>query len=204
MTETGSEFEPRPIFEIEDLATLEVLIDPLRMRILSLLIKSALSVKEMAGSLELPTTRLYYHINMLTKAGTIELVETNKVGAAVQRRFRAVARQYAPSDSLNQVIAGNRRMVEFVIALVLEGARVDAESLLTQVRIDPEHPNAKGVVGRTFVTVAPDRAEYWASRMAAVMDEMETEGEQRDDGELYGFTFVFAPLAAPLRGGDAQ
>jgi len=149
------------MFEIEDLATLEVLIDPLRMRIVDMLIKSALSVKEMADGLELPVTRLYYHVNMLADAGIVEVVETNKIGAAVQRRFRAVARQYAPAESLNQVIAANRRTIEFVTALVLEGARVDAEALLTQVGIDPDHPKAKGVVGRTFVTVAPDRAEYW-------------------------------------------
>jgi len=117
------------MFEIEDLATLEVLINPLRMRILSLLIKSALSAKEIAAELELPVTGLYYHINMLADAGIIEVAETNKIGAAVQRKFRAVAEQYAPAASLTEVITGNRRMVEFVIALVLEGARARGSTL---------------------------------------------------------------------------
>jgi len=34
-----------------------------------------------------------------------------------------------------------------------------------------------------------------------VIEEIEAEGDQSDDGALYGLTFVFAPLAAPLRGG---
>jgi len=189
------------VFEIEDLATLEVLIDPLRMRLLSLLSESPLSVKEMAAELELPVTRLYYHVNMLADAGIIAVAETNKVGAAVQRRFRAVAKQYLPAASLDQIITGNRRMAEFVIALVLEGARVDAEALLTRARNDPDHSEAQGIVGRTFLSVAPDRVEYWISRIADVIDELQEEGDQSDDGDLYGLTFVFAPLAAPLRGG---
>ncbi len=191
----------REALEIEDLSTLELLVHPLRMRVLNAVLKSARTVKEISEELELPVTRLYYHVNMLTKAGIIEVAATEKSGPMTQRRFRAVAAQYAPSKSLTHAIENDRRMAEFTTALVLETARVDAEALLTNARIDPNRREAKGVLGRTFLTIDPDRVQYWTSRMAEVIDEIEKEGEFIDNGELYGFTFVLAPLAAPLRAG---
>jgi len=37
--------------------------------------------------------------------------------------------------------------------------------------------------------------------VAEVLDEIEQESEQFDDAPLYGFSFVLAPLASPLRAG---
>jgi len=200
-----AEIEPtpqRPVFEIEDLATLEVLINPLRLRIVVLVVKSALTVKAIAAELGVPVTRLYYHVNMLAKAGLIEVAETEKVGAMIQRKFRAVAARYSPADSLSRTIESDRHAAELVTAMVLEGARVDAEAMLARARENPDQPDAGGIMGRTFLRVAPDRLEYWISRMTEVIEEIEKEGEQSND-ELYSFTFVLAPLTSPLRGGTA-
>lgn len=201
---TNAVHEPGPrldVFEFEDVATAEVLVHPLRLRIVNALIPSALTVKEMANELELPITRLYYHVNMLVDARLIEVVDTEKTGASIQRRFRSVASEYAPADSFVRLIASDRQTADLVTSLVLEGARVDAEALLAQLRDDANHPNAMGAVGRSSLNISPGRFEYWMSRMADVVDEMELEGEQFDDAQLYGFSFVLAPLASPLRGG---
>jgi len=76
--------------------------NPLRMRVLNVVLKSARTVKEISSELELPVTRLYYHVNMLTKAGIIEVAATERSGAMTRRRFRAAARQYVPSNRSRQ------------------------------------------------------------------------------------------------------
>jgi len=189
----------RPVFEIEDLRTLEVLTDPLRMRIVYMLITSGHTVREIADKLGLPVTRLYYHVNMLLDVGIIEVAETEKVGAMIQRRFRAVAEEYAPASSLLALIQGDRRMAGLFSALVLESARVDAEALLTSHRLDPDSPESKGVLGRASFRLDPERVEHWVARMTEVIEEIERESDENEAGELYGFTFVLAPLASPLR-----
>ncbi|NOX31264.1 MAG: helix-turn-helix domain-containing protein [Actinobacteria bacterium] len=202
MTDAAPGHEPRSeLFEIEDLATLEVLIDPLRLRVVNALIGSALTVKEIAAELGVATTRLYYHVNLLLNARLIEVVDTEKVGASIQRRFRSTAKEYSPADSLARLVVTDRRTADAVTSLVLEGARVDANALLAQLRVDANHPNAKGAVGRVSLSISPSRVEYWLSRLTEVVDEVEQEREQFDDAQLYGFSFVLAPLASPLRGG---
>jgi len=203
MVDAQSEPEPqRPVFEIDDLATLEVLIDPMRMRILTTVMKSGLTVREVAHELEVPVTRLYYHVNMLEEAGIIEAVETQKVGAMIRRRFRATAERYVQSASLVDSITSDRTTAQLVTALLLEAARVDAEAMLANLRRDPDNSDAKGAMGRMFLSIAPDRLEYWANRLDEVFAEIEEEGteEPTDGTEVYSFTFVLAPLASPVRG----
>jgi len=86
-------------------------------------------------------------------------------------------------------------MAELTTALVLESTRVDAEVLLTNVRIDPDQPKAKGVFGRAVLNMDPGRVEYWTVRIAKVFDEIEKESELLDNGEPYGITFVLAPAS---------
>jgi len=203
MVDAQSEPAPqRPLFEIDDLATLEILIDPMRMRILTTVIKTALTVREMAHELEVPVTRLYYHVNMLEEAGIIEAVETQKVGAMIRRRFRATAERYAHSASLVDSITSDRTTAHLVTALLLEAARVDAEAMLARLRRDPDNPGAEGAMGRMFLNITPDRLKYWADKLGEVIAEIEKEGinESTDGSEVYSFTFVLAPLASPVRG----
>ncbi|MCP4420888.1 MAG: helix-turn-helix transcriptional regulator, partial [Chloroflexi bacterium] len=60
---------------IRDLETLKAISHPLRIQLLKL-IKQPKTVKEIASSLEMPPTKLYYHINLLEKNGIIRVVET--------------------------------------------------------------------------------------------------------------------------------
>jgi len=188
-----------PVFEIEDLRTLEVLLDPLRIRILIMVIKTALTVKEIADELDTPVTGLYYHVNMLADAGVIVVTATEKRGAATRRRYRAVALEYRPAESLLAQLHDDPRMSEWVTGLVLGGARVDAEDMLEARRADPE-AGPPGALGRVFFVLDPGRAAYWMAKMADVIEEIEAEAEELEDGELYGFTFVLAPVSSPLVG----
>jgi DNA-binding transcriptional ArsR family regulator len=192
--------EPRALFEIEDLSTLNVITAPLRVRILHLLIKMPYTVKQLGQTLELPVTQLYYHVNMMLKAGIINVTSSKKVGEMTQRSFRAVAAEYSPAESLLEAIQADPRMAELLTSLIVEGARVDTEALLASRRDEPDSPEAQGLVVRTYFKLQPERLDYWTTKLSDVFDEMKEEADADEAAPLYGLTFVLAPLAAPLRG----
>src|SRR5689334_4837111 len=69
---------------------MRALADPLRIRIGLLLIDEAHTVKELAAALDVPATRLYYHVRILEEHGLIEVVERRMVSGIEERRYRAV------------------------------------------------------------------------------------------------------------------
>ena len=81
---------PDEEFLIEDLEGFRVIDNPLRQRLLHLA-RHPKSVRELADALEVPVTRLYYHVNMLEKAGFIEAVDVRKSGAQLERVYQRLA-----------------------------------------------------------------------------------------------------------------
>lgn len=201
MTRTPREPSTRTIFEIEDLATLAAINDPLRMRIVHLTSITPRTVREIAEELDVPVTRLYYHVNMLTDAGVIEVAETEKVGAMIQRRFRAAADDYRLSKTLTDSMRDDEKLAEVAAATVLDGARLDAEAMLARHFANPDDEPPSGAFGRTFFTLEPGRVAYWRERLGELIEEIDRESDTTVEGEVYSLTYVFAELASPLKGG---
>lgn len=84
-----------PAQVIYDAATLRALADPLRLRILSILMERhdgalpVMSVKELAADLGEPQTKLYRHIKHLEAAGLIKAVSSRVVSGIVEQRYQA-------------------------------------------------------------------------------------------------------------------
>src|SRR5690606_40765807 len=73
------------VHEIEDVLVLDKINHPLRLRMLYQLGDEARTVKVLAERLDVPVTRLYYHLDQLQSVGLIEVVDTRKSGARLQR-----------------------------------------------------------------------------------------------------------------------
>jgi DNA-binding transcriptional ArsR family regulator len=84
----------RDTFEIEDVRVLEVLNNPVRLRLMHQMMEPT-TARDLARTLNVPVTRLYYHLNLLEEVGVIEVVETRKSGAMLQRVYRTVAADFA-------------------------------------------------------------------------------------------------------------
>src|SRR5688572_24810596 len=83
-------FVPAESYLVTDLETLKVLADPLRLRIRELMGKPT-TVKQVAAKLDLPATKLYYHINLLEKHGLIVLVDTRVVSGIIEKHYQVSA-----------------------------------------------------------------------------------------------------------------
>lgn len=184
--------KPRSIFEIHDLDTLQLVNDPFRMRILTLLAQEPLAVRSLADRLEVPVTRLYYHVNLLEQRGLIEVVERRKVGAMTQRLYRAVAEGYRASAALVESIEDDQLSAAVVVATVVEGARADAESALGR-RLDDGQQH-QVAMGRYFIQLTPERFEHWSNELRKLVETMANE-ETDESTDLYTFTMVLAPAA---------
>ncbi|GIV63272.1 MAG: hypothetical protein KatS3mg045_0611 [Bellilinea sp.] len=104
-----SENELKPVFDVNDLQTMKVLVSRLRLKVLRVLIERPSTIREVARELNIPPNRLYYHFSLLEQCGAIRVVETRLIAGILENRYRAVARKYHVSpDLLNGELAQNK------------------------------------------------------------------------------------------------
>ncbi len=116
---TGGEALP-DLVELESTDKLEELVHRVRGPLLRRL-RTPHSAAELAAELDVPVTRLYHHLKVLESAGLIEVVATRRVGAAVERRYRAVARGFQVGPDAIQ----DPRDLARSLASVLDSTRTD-------------------------------------------------------------------------------
>lgn len=99
-SETMSVIATDGTLEINDVATLRAVADPLRMRLLGLLEGGDRTVKELATSLGVRPNRLYYHVRLLEEHGLIKVASTRMVSGIIERRYELAARRISVSKEL--------------------------------------------------------------------------------------------------------
>jgi len=82
-----------PVFMVNDLETLRVLSDPLRLQILEALDNEPQTANQVAKKLGLPVSRLYYHLNQLESIDLIEVVETRIVNNMIEKLYWLTAEE---------------------------------------------------------------------------------------------------------------
>jgi DNA-binding transcriptional ArsR family regulator len=190
--------EPRAIFEIDDIRTLEILKNQTRVRIMRQLAEPS-TVKQIAERMDAPPTRLYYHVNLLEETGVIRVVETRKAGALVEKVYQVAGRQFHPSRALMSSDHDPALLASLGAAVILDGARVDAEAGLRRhfEEVAQELPVASerlGALGRTIVYLEPESVKLVVEKirdLLELMDQLDAPGE----GDEFGMSYVFFPVA---------
>lgn len=78
---------------------LKALADPLRTKILSLVLERAASVSELAEALDRPKSSTAYHVDQLVDVGLLKVVRTRKVRAVEERFYGRVGRTIVIGDA---------------------------------------------------------------------------------------------------------
>ncbi len=118
--------ELNPHYLIQDLDTLKVLTDPLRMQILELLNAEPQTVGQVAKKLGLAKSRLYYHFNLLEKHAFIQVVETHMVNNMLEKVYWVTAKDIdIDPELLNFASQEGQRNVFNVIGSALDATRED-------------------------------------------------------------------------------
>lgn len=107
---------------IDNTDTMKVIADPLRLRILRNL-RRPRTVKDVAGRLDLPPTKLYYHVNLLEKAEMIRVVETNIVSGIIEKVYQVTARSFRLAEDLLMDPATHRSGFSDMVAAIFDDVR---------------------------------------------------------------------------------
>lgn len=160
--------------------TFDALRHPIRIRLVAAA-RDPRSAAELADELGVAVTGLYHHIDVLLTAGLLEVADRQRSGKAMATRYRATAQDFSARPEPVERTA--------VLRGILDDAFRDATA---------SAPVAGLRIGRTVAAVPTSVME----RVASLIDQAAAElraGDVDGPDPLVSFTYVFSPLASPLR-----
>lgn len=174
-------------------AELEALRSPVRMRVLNAARKPR-SVREIADVLDIPVTRLYYHVNFLHDVGFLDVVHTRKSGARVEKIYRVAGKSIVVGSELAENAPDPATAARALAAVVLEPAILEAETAIID-RMSGE-PGRPIDLGRSLAVLSPDEAATISSKIEQLVREHLADHNESDhpEAQTYAFTFTFLPI----------
>jgi DNA-binding transcriptional ArsR family regulator len=187
-------------FLIEDLATLQVIAEPLRAQLFELLVEAPLTVRQVAERLGLAPGRLYYHINLLEKHHLIRVVETRQVANMLEKLYQSVSRSLDVADSLLDFSKPeNTQGVLGMMTAFIDTAREDLLRSVQARQVQIEQGSAEQprriLANRDVVRLTRAQAEAFTERLTALLAEFGAmEATPQDEESVpYALTVVFNP-----------
>lgn len=153
---------------INDLETLKVLADPLRLRIRELMVQPS-TVKQIAAELDIPATKLYYHVNLLEKHGLITVVDSRLVSGIMERVYQVAAYRVQVAPHLLSGSQEETNSLEMSIRSVFDSARQDLLDGLHSGTIDTSE-TSEVIHGAKVVSLRLSLTEDQARMLFALLD----------------------------------
>jgi DNA-binding transcriptional ArsR family regulator len=186
-------------FWIDDLDTLRVVVDPLRLQILDAISDEPLNVKQIAARLGAKPTRLYYHVNALENAGLVQIVETRMKKNMVERYYLAVARDFRVDSGLLQTRAEKPAGADSaVLSLVLQATSNDVAQAVKRGMLSAADLNTQASSRTLFNR---DAYRFRSSQIPHLIDRLNlllaefAQAEVVHGEETYALTIAFFPRA---------
>jgi DNA-binding transcriptional ArsR family regulator len=198
--EVEPDFQPEDVRYIRDVETLRAISDATRMRILETMVQRespAWSVKELARALEMPTTRLYHHVELLLERDLVRPTERRIVSGIIETRYTAAARSFQLDRALfTGGSAEGLEVLQQTLAAVFDTARTEVELAIRLGAIDASGdapPERRLVLQRGLVKLTPERATELRERLQALSEEF---GDDLDDPRAvaWGLVLAFYPM----------
>ncbi len=193
--------------EVNDVATLKALADPLRLAIVGVLMEDTgrpLTVKEIAARLAEPQTKLYRHVKQLEKAGLIGVAGTRLVSGIVESRYVAAQEALRLSKGIFSGAAGEQSDGFDALLAAIDLVRHDFRTQFLDGRIDFTVPRngpagSPGLFAHLTVKADPGRLRRLHEQLSAVLDEFRAEGNStgEDAVPVTLFTLLYGLTPAP-------
>jgi DNA-binding transcriptional ArsR family regulator len=198
-------FKPDPEFIVNDLDTLKVLADPLRLQIIELMTPAARTVKQIAAELNLPPTKLYYHIKQLEERNLIRVTDTRIVSGILEKQYQAAALSYRVNKTLFSLTAlagteGLNVMLTGLFEDTKEDIQQSVEAGVIKLSADEEgeKPSLSSLlVSRKTLNLTPEQADEFYQRLRELvreytLDERSLAAEQTDE-QAFGLMIALYP-----------
>jgi DNA-binding transcriptional ArsR family regulator len=174
------------VMELSSIEQMRALNDPLRMRLMGAISRRPDSAKELAQRFDVPTTRLYHHLDLLEEHGFIEVVATRRSGARTERCYGMRPRSSVrPGPALTG--AEDRRELAAALAAVIELTGTSLAEAVIAGRADLADDDAPIVVSSGTMRLTPEQQRRFANELTDLQQRMIDESNRtagaRDRGE---------------------
>jgi len=191
------------VFTITDIDTLKAVSTPFRQSLMRLMAEKPRTVKEMARELDIPPSRLYYHVNQLEKHGIIRVVSTQVVSGIIEKRYQISARTFRVDRAL--LAPGSEQECAAIEAMLQSTFEAAEEEIRRGLRTDvidmskaaPE-PGAT-LIGHSIIRLTPQQYSDFLRKLADLYEEFEGASGNADDPEaiLTGLLVAMYPTEPP-------
>ncbi|MBL8155953.1 MAG: helix-turn-helix domain-containing protein, partial [Anaerolineae bacterium] len=181
-------YRPEAEFIVNDLETLKVLADPLRLQIVELCTQAPRTVKQVATVLNMPPTKLYYHMKQLEERSLIRVVDTRIVSGIVEKQYQAAAFNYRVDRELFSLTSqAGKEGLNVMLTGLFDDTREDIQKSADADVLDVSPDEGEGrplnrslLISRNTLHLTPDAAEEFYQRLKALVREYTTpaEGDQ--------------------------
>lgn len=186
--------KPMDRLTITNLETLRLLTEPLRMKILELMAKPA-TVKAVAKALQVPATKLYYHVGQLEEHGLVRVVGTRVVSGIIEKQYQVVARYFAVDRKLLEIHKTDRSSLTEVLSNLIESVSEDIQRGLENglIKVGNEYPaHQRLILGRNLIKLTPEQAEEFVGKVSALLESFDTETDS-STSRSYSLFMAFHP-----------
>ncbi|MEO0563891.1 MAG: winged helix-turn-helix domain-containing protein [Chloroflexota bacterium] len=203
MTETTppaneeTQFQQIDELVIADLDTLKVVADPLRLEIIELIFEHPHTVKQVAEKLDMPASKLYYHVNLLEKHGVINIARTRIVSGIVEKSYQTTARSMRVQKGLLSPQRDSdtpESRVGILVDAMFDAAKTDIKQNAAAGLIDlsgEENPMSLRI-SRTSSRLPADKALEFQKRLVELVKEFESYKQNPENANEQGFALVTA------------
>jgi DNA-binding transcriptional ArsR family regulator len=197
----GADFTPLDILRITSLEQLRAISDPLRLDILEIISREALTVKQMADKLKQPPTRLYYHVNELERGGFVTLVGTRVKSGIVEKYYRSASESIQVDRSLLNATAETGESLSLIISSVFDTTIADITRSYKAGRLqavdDQTSPEGKLLMlTHDLCRLRREDIPLFIRKFRALLAEMDPKRKGKNL-VTYGCTIAFYPHTAP-------
>lgn len=196
----------KDIFSVTDIETLKVISDPLRIQILDTIRLANdhgefRTVKQLSEILDLPTSKLYYHISMLEKFGLIQVGETQMVSGIVEKHYQVTAHDIIIDRQLFATGVEQDDKVKAMVSILdttLEATRADYLSMLNAIGTEQESPanvdGRRGYIARMLTRLTQKQFDEFFARFSALVQEFDRlEADSDEETFVFNLTAVLLP-----------
>ncbi len=185
--------KPDNVFIINEVETLKVVADPLRLRILEVLRRGPSTVKQLATVLEVPLKKLYYHVNLLEAHALIRVVGTRVISGIIEKQYQVAAHRLSVDRALlssSSASEPERETLDVFLSVVLDHTKSEIKKGVQAGLINPEQPSLwKGglALGRMALRLSPYQAEALHARLVELSREFAALESDSRHGDLQSY-----------------
>ncbi|MCJ7625942.1 MAG: helix-turn-helix domain-containing protein [Anaerolineaceae bacterium] len=188
------------IYTITNLASLKAISDPLRMSIFQKIgainqTGSLCTAKKLAKVLDLPQTKLYYHIKLLEQNNFIEVAETKVISGIIEKHYRVVSNKIAISADL---LSGTDIGSESILSMAAGRFKNTLDDIQKSFQKPRDEETSQNVsLSRVMVRLSQDQAQEFLKNLLDLSEEFAMRGEDHtieENTNTFGFTYAFYPI----------